>query len=105
MKAWGPRRRTVERALEYQASSSVTLPHLIIHSFWSAGFGLGALNDADEDDLDVYDADIRKVRNRLAYDAKHDDTLVLGNKGNSSRPQMVSLRCLSFATFPFSLYI
>ncbi|KAF7770333.1 hypothetical protein Agabi119p4_6307 [Agaricus bisporus var. burnettii] len=56
----------------------------------SAGFGLGALNDADEDDLDVYDADIWKVRNRLAYDAKHDDTLVLGNQGNSSRPQMRS---------------
>ena len=34
-----------------------------------AGFGLGALNDAEEDDLDVYDAGpSQRVSNRLAYD-------------------------------------
>jgi G patch domain-containing protein 1 len=34
----------------------------------AAGFGLGALNDADDDDLDVYD-DSRTRKNRhLAYD-------------------------------------
>ncbi|KAJ7230482.1 hypothetical protein GGX14DRAFT_547288 [Mycena pura] len=35
----------------------------------SAGFGLGALNDADEDDFDVYDGgSVSKNRNRTAYD-------------------------------------
>ncbi|KAF8990675.1 hypothetical protein BDQ17DRAFT_1371641 [Cyathus striatus] len=35
----------------------------------SAGFGLGALNDADEDDLDIYEGDITgSGRNRIAYD-------------------------------------
>ncbi|KAI0954695.1 hypothetical protein AcW1_006501 [Taiwanofungus camphoratus] len=35
----------------------------------SAGFGLGALNDADEDDLDVYDGAVgRHGRSRMAYD-------------------------------------
>ncbi|KAM5534503.1 hypothetical protein V8D89_011835 [Ganoderma adspersum] len=33
----------------------------------SSGFGLGALNDADEDDLDVYDSG-HSGRNRVAYD-------------------------------------
>jgi G patch domain-containing protein 1 len=70
--------------------------------FWPAGFGLGALNDADEDDLDVYDADISKIRNNLAYDAHHDDTLVLGNKGKSSRHEMVSRPFLMFYDFSFS---
>lgn len=37
-----------------------------------AGFGLGALNDADEDDLDVYDGSSANARNRLAYDASDD---------------------------------
>ncbi|KAJ7623714.1 hypothetical protein FB45DRAFT_926546 [Roridomyces roridus] len=35
----------------------------------STGFGLGALNDADEDDVDVYDAGAtQNSRNRTAYD-------------------------------------
>ncbi|KAJ6606998.1 hypothetical protein B0H10DRAFT_573183 [Mycena sp. CBHHK59/15] len=34
----------------------------------AAGFGLGALNDADEDDLDVYDGGFTQNRNRTAYD-------------------------------------
>jgi hypothetical protein len=29
--------------------------HLCIYIYFAAGFGLGALNDADEDDIDVYD--------------------------------------------------
>ncbi|KAE9403072.1 hypothetical protein BT96DRAFT_990528 [Gymnopus androsaceus JB14] len=37
----------------------------------SSGFGLGALNDADEDDLDVYEGGSAN-RNRLAYDATDD---------------------------------
>ncbi|KAL5513116.1 hypothetical protein ACEPAH_3514 [Sanghuangporus vaninii] len=39
----------------------------------SAGFGLGALNDADEDDLDVYDGGPSQTSRRLAYDADEDD--------------------------------
>ncbi|KAJ3979015.1 hypothetical protein F5890DRAFT_1095353 [Lentinula detonsa] len=38
----------------------------------SSGFGLGALNDADEDDLDVYDGGSVNSRSRLAYDATDD---------------------------------
>lgn len=38
--------------------------------FRAAGFGLGALNDADEDDLDVYDSGVgSSARNRVAFDA------------------------------------
>ncbi|PSS31123.1 hypothetical protein PHLCEN_2v2347 [Hermanssonia centrifuga] len=40
----------------------------------AAGFGLGALNDADEDDLDIYDGTLRsKGVRRVAYDAADDD--------------------------------
>lgn len=35
---------------------------------WTGGFGLGALNDADEDDLDVYDHTQAHGRNHHAYD-------------------------------------
>ncbi|KAG7094176.1 hypothetical protein E1B28_007785 [Marasmius oreades] len=53
----------------------------------SAGFGLGALNDADEDDLDVYDTG-SSHRTRLAYDAidaDGDDRITIGAKGDLSR--------------------
>ena len=56
-----------------------------------AGFGLGALNDADEDDLDVYDADFNSARNRLAYDTQHaDDNLSLGGKAKQFKQDEVS---------------
>lgn len=35
----------------------------------TGGFGLGALNDADDDDLDVYDHSQIRGRNHHAYDA------------------------------------
>ncbi|KAG9081814.1 hypothetical protein FRC06_005378 [Ceratobasidium sp. 370] len=38
----------------------------------SAGFGLGALNDADEDDIDVYDPSAISSRTRMAYDETDD---------------------------------
>ncbi|KAK1231891.1 hypothetical protein PQX77_004982 [Marasmius sp. AFHP31] len=50
----------------------------------SAGFGLGALNDADEDDLDVYDAASSR-RNRTAYDIaddEADDRITIGGKSD-----------------------
>lgn len=40
----------------------------------AAGFGLGALNDADEDDLDVYDMSTgRQSRSRTAFDIMEED--------------------------------
>ncbi|KAJ3850676.1 hypothetical protein EV368DRAFT_84315 [Lentinula lateritia] len=54
----------------------------------SSGFGLGALNDADEDDLDVYDGRSANVRNRLAYDASDDperDRTFLGGSKSKLR--------------------
>lgn len=48
-----------------------------------AGFGLGALNEADEDDLDVYDGGSVNTRNRLAYDVidhGEEDTISIGTK-------------------------
>ncbi|KAF8677324.1 hypothetical protein RHS04_06009 [Rhizoctonia solani] len=39
----------------------------------SAGFGLGALNDADEDDIDVYDGSSVSRATRMAYDEIDDN--------------------------------
>ncbi|KAL0580862.1 hypothetical protein V5O48_001154 [Marasmius crinis-equi] len=53
----------------------------------SAGFGLGALNDADEDDLDVYDAGPSR-RNRTAYDIADedgDDRVTIGGRANRKK--------------------
>jgi G patch domain-containing protein 1 len=62
----------------------------------TGGFGLGALNDADDDDLDVYDHSQVHGRNRHAYDANdaHDEERVV----MSSRSQGV--RDLAKATQP-----
>ena len=38
-----------------------------------AGFGLGALNDADDDDIDVYDNQTRRNDRRLAFEAGDED--------------------------------
>lgn len=49
----------------------------------SAGFGLGALNDADEDDLDVYEGALHAGSSRsrrVAYDAEDDgDQIAMGS--------------------------
>lgn len=52
----------------------------------SAGFGLGALNDADDDDLDVYDAgDAGSSRRRMAFQEDEDeDMITLGPSTKSS---------------------
>lgn len=50
-----------------------------------AGFGLGALNDADEDDLDVYDGSLNGNRRREAYDnleRDDDDTIIIGGRSD-----------------------
>lgn len=52
----------------------------------TAGFGLGALNDADDDDLDVYDAgDAGSSRRRMAFQEDEDeDMITLGPSTKSS---------------------
>lgn len=61
------------------------------------GFGLGALNDADEDDLDVYDHAIGHGRSRHAFDINdtHDEERVivgrLGAKSSSTTVPTLSV--------------
>jgi len=58
-----------------------------------AGFGLGALNDADEDDIDIYDSGSSSRRNRTAYEtgdeSRHHPSIrqnnVTGSQMNASR--------------------
>ncbi|GLB41621.1 putative protein of unknown function (DUF1604) [Lyophyllum shimeji] len=49
----------------------------------AAGFGLGALNDADEDDLDVYDGGLASHRRQVAYDTTDhgdEDVVTIGGR-------------------------
>lgn len=57
----------------------------------SAGFGLGALNDADEDDLDVYDTGMgssRGPKSKVAYEAMDEDDvrITMGPSGSKRAP-------------------
>lgn len=54
---------------------------------YTAGFGLGALNDADDDDMDVYDTgDTSSSRRRMAFqDDEDDDMITLGPSTQRSR--------------------
>ncbi|KAF8159383.1 hypothetical protein B0H34DRAFT_654370 [Crassisporium funariophilum] len=60
----------------------------------AGGFGLGALNDAEDDDLDVYDHSHQQSRRRLAYDnadGGDDDTVVIGSRSDKHKaPQIRS---------------
>lgn len=59
----------------------------------AGGFGLGVMNDADEDDLDVYDHGAGVGKNRTAFDIteiQDDERLVIG-KGGPSLTQSRSL--------------
>lgn len=53
-----------------------------------AGFGLGALNDADEDDIDVYDGGRNTGKSKIAYDIseRERDTVVLTQKKAKVEP-------------------
>lgn len=63
----------------------------------AAGFGLGALNDADEDDLDVYDMSTgRQGRSRMAFDIMEEDdgrdiTMGPSRQYAGTRPSKVTL--------------
>jgi hypothetical protein len=52
-------------------------------NFRPDGFGLGALNDADDDDVDVYDNGLPQEGRRMAFEAGDEDyeTIMLGNRG------------------------
>ena len=52
-------------------------------NFHPAGFGLGALNDADDDDVDFYDNGLPQESRRMAFEAGDEDheTILLGNRG------------------------
>ncbi|KII86063.1 hypothetical protein PLICRDRAFT_56526 [Plicaturopsis crispa FD-325 SS-3] len=54
----------------------------------AAGFGLGALNDADDDDVDIYDGGAVS-RNRMAYDAadRDDDERIVIGRGAQVQQQ------------------
>lgn len=54
----------------------------------SSGFGLGALNDADEDDLDVYDSGMgtgRGPKSKVAYEAMDEDDVRISMGPSASR--------------------
>lgn len=77
--------------------------HGIVANVVVAGFGLGALNDADEDDLDVYEGGSAN-RNRLAYDATDDhdgDRISVGG----SKSKLVGNSPLRTSTLIFSLIL
>lgn len=60
----------------------------------SSGFGLGALNDADEDDLDVYDSGMgSRNHDRVVFDVNDDEErIAMGSSrhGNKSMSNEVS---------------
>ncbi|KAI0690482.1 hypothetical protein BC835DRAFT_1435011 [Cytidiella melzeri] len=56
----------------------------------AAGFGLGALNDADEDDLDVYDGTLQaQGGRRVAYDDDAEDDRIAMGSSRSTRSKAV----------------
>ncbi|KIK11571.1 hypothetical protein PISMIDRAFT_19413 [Pisolithus microcarpus 441] len=70
---------------------------------FQGGFGLGAMNDADEDDLDVFDHGAGVGKNRIAFDIteiQDDERLVTGKGGPSStQSRSLARRGTSRATF------
>ncbi|KAJ7272738.1 hypothetical protein B0H12DRAFT_1091797 [Mycena haematopus] len=67
----------------------------------AAGFGLGAVNDADEDDLDVYEGGFAQNRNRTAYDIidrEEEEKISIGGK-TDSRSRSSTMPASSTQTF------
>jgi G patch domain-containing protein 1 len=61
---------------------------MLSNNFPTAGFGLGALNDAEDDDIDVYDhTHVNPERRHLAYDEieadNSNDSFTMGRKATS----------------------
>ncbi|KAF8902383.1 hypothetical protein CPB84DRAFT_1775955, partial [Gymnopilus junonius] len=80
---------SLQESLGNNAAGSSKDPRL------AGGFGLGALNDADEDDLDVYDVHHQGSRHRVAYDhigGEGDETVQIGGRtSQQSKPMGSSL--------------
>lgn len=73
---------------------------MVAYNDSQGGFGLGALNDADEDDLDVYDHTIGHGRSRHAFDINdmHDEErVVVGGRGAKSSSTTVPTLSVSSA--------
>ena len=67
-----------------------------------AGFGLGALNDAEEDDLDVYDRGFNIGNTKLAYEGTVDDDeriLLASNRDKSSSSNLARDKTVSVYNF------
>ena len=58
-----------------------------------AGFGLGALNEADEDDLDVYDRGFDSGTHRVAFEEEADDQQYTIGSRNKNKPGVKPVRC------------
>ena len=57
-----------------------------------AGFGLGALNDADEDDIDIYES-ASGLKSRVAFDRlDHDDDTITIGKPSATKVPTVSAK-------------
>ncbi|KZV64668.1 hypothetical protein PENSPDRAFT_757084 [Peniophora sp. CONT] len=69
----------------------------------SSGFGLGALNEADDDDLDVYDSSLPAERTYMPYDAadrEPDENIILsGRKGRTPQGPAHTTRTTGGQTF------
>ena len=74
-----------------------------------AGFGLGALNEADDDDLDVYDSSLPAERTYMPYDAadrETDENISLsGSKGRTPQVQAQSVSSCVFTVYAVKLTI
>jgi G patch domain-containing protein 1 len=73
-----------------------------------AGFGLGALNEAEDDDIDVYDSGVNRGRTQMAYDAMDQDDredIIMGgpSRERGSRPGP-SLLVRTLARAPRSIH-
>ncbi|CDO68796.1 hypothetical protein BN946_scf184805.g5 [Trametes cinnabarina] len=51
----------------------------------AAGFGLGALNDADEDDIDIYDSGVGLGRSRVAFEGVDDEDQYMSIRSSARR--------------------
>jgi G patch domain-containing protein 1 len=60
-----------------------------------AGFGLGALNEAEDDDIDVYDSTTHADRTYMPYDAIRD-----ADDGSSVRRGKLVQKVVSFFLLP-----
>lgn len=66
-------------------SYTFRLTDFLVLTLYVAGFGLGALNEAEDDDVDVYDSGTNRGKTQMAYDAMDQDDQEDIVMGESSR--------------------